>query len=124
MITLIGLLLSIKSTENHQRAKGQVMGTPAHNENTKCLVFNTLTVWLKYQFNDTFEQEISVMLLTIFIETILHLVYPPKFCMNTPSICLGTTVIPRRKWKEWYVFGEGGGGGRGAGGKQGALLSR
>ena len=28
--------------------------------------------------------------------------------MNTPSICLGTTVIPRRKWKEWYVFGEGG----------------
>ena len=78
MITLTGLLLSIKSTENHQRAKGQVMGTPAHNENTKCLVFNTLTVWLKYQFNDTFEQEISVMLLTIFIETILHLVYPPK----------------------------------------------
>ena len=78
MITLIGLLLSIKSTENHQRAKGQVKGTPAHNENTKCLVFNTLTVWLKYQFNNTFEQEISVMLLTIFIETIIHLVYPPK----------------------------------------------
>ena len=101
MITLIGLLLSIKSTENRQRAKGQVMGTPAHNENTKCLVFNTLTVWLKYQFNDTFEQEISVMLLTIFIETIMHLVYPPKFCMNMPSICLGTTVIPRRKWKQW-----------------------
>lgn len=78
MITLIGLLLSIKSTENHQRAKGQVMGTPAHNENTKCLVFNTLTVWLKYQFNNTFEQEISVLLLTIFIETIIHLVYPPQ----------------------------------------------
>jgi len=78
MITLIGLLLSIKSTENHQRAKGQVMETPAHNENTKCLVFNTLTVWLKYQFNNTFEQEISVMLLTIFIETIMHLGYPPQ----------------------------------------------
>ena len=115
MITLIGLLLSIKSTENHQRAKGQVMETPAHNENTKCLVFNTLTVRLKYQFNDTFEQEISVMLLTIFIETIMHHVYPPKFCMNMPSICLGTTVIPRRKWKEWYVFGEGGWGGGGQG---------
>ena len=81
MITLIGLLLSIKSTENHQRAKGQVMETPAYNENTKCLVFNTLTVWLKYQFNDTFEQEISVMLLTIFIET-RTLFTPPKFCMN------------------------------------------
>ena len=52
MITLIGLLLSIKSTENHQRAKGQVKETPAHNENIKCLVFNTLTVWLKYQFNN------------------------------------------------------------------------
>ena len=115
MITLIGLLLSIKSTENHQRAKGQVMGTPAHNENTKCLVFNTLTVWLKYQFNNTFEQEISVMLLTIFIETIMHHVYPPKFCMNMPSICLVTTVIPRRKWKQrlciFFVGGGGGGGG-------------
>ena len=116
MITLIGLLLSIKSTENHQRAKGQVMGTPAHNENTKCLVFNTLTVWLKYQFNNTFEQEISVMLLTIFIETIMHHVYPPKFCMNMPSICLVTTVIPRRKWKQRlciFFVGVGGGGGRG-----------
>ena len=116
MITLIGLLLSIKSTENHQRAKGQVMGTPAHNENTKCLVFNTLTVWLKYQFNNTFEQEISVMLLTIFIETIMHHVYPPKFCMNMPSICLVTTVIPRRKWKQglcifFVEVGVGGGGG-------------
>ena len=113
MITLIGLLLSIKSTENHQRAKGQVMETPAHNENTKCLVFNTLTVWLKYQFNNTFEQEISVMLLTIFIETIMHHVYPPKFCMNMPSICLVTTVIPRRKWKQRlciFFVGVGGGG--------------
>ena len=124
MITLIGLLLSIKSTENHQRAKGQVKGTPAHNENIKCLVFNTSTVWLKYQFNDTFEQEISVMLLAIFIETILHLVYPPKFCMNTPSICLGTTVIPRRKWKEWYVFFFEGGGGGGWGGEGGRGQTR
>ena len=115
MITLIGLLLSIKSTENHQRAKGQVMGTPAHNENTKCLVFNTLTVWLKYQFNNTFEQEISVLLLTIFIETIIHLVYPPKIlhehCLR---FVLGRLQYSGENGNNGYVFFLWGwGGGRG-----------
>ena len=115
MITLIGLLLSIKSTENHQRAKGQVKGTPAHNENTKCLVFNTLTVWLKYQFNDTFEQEISVMLLAIFIETILHLVYPPKFCMNIAFDLSWDDCNTQEKMETMvtYFFLGGGKGGRG-----------
>ena len=117
MITLIGLLLNIKSTENHQRAKGQVMGTPAHNENTKCLVFNTLTVCLKYQFNNTFEQEISVMLLTIFIETIMHLVYPPKFCMNIAFDLSWDDCNTREKMETivlyFFLSGERGGEGRG-----------
>ena len=114
MITLIGLLLSIKSTENHQRAKGQVMGTPAHNENTKCLVFNTLTVWLKYQFNNTFEQEISVMLLTIFIETIIHLVYPPKI-LHEHAFDLSCDDCNTKEKMETTVmyFFLGGGGGEG-----------
>ena len=112
MITLIGLLLSIKSTENHQRAKGQVMRTPAHNENTKCLVFNTLTVWLKHQFNNTFEQEISVMLLTIFIETVMHVVYPPKFCMNIAFdfSCDDCNTKEKMETMVMYFFFWGGGG--------------
>ena len=112
MITLIGLLLSIKSTENHQRAKGQVMGTPAHNENTKCLVFNTLTVWLKYHLT-TFEQEISVMLLTIFIETIIHLVYPPKFCMNIAFDLSWDDCNTQEKMETMVTYFFGGGGGKG-----------
>ena len=113
MITLIGLLLSIKSTENHQRAQGQVKGTPAHNENTKCLVFNTLTVWLKYQFNNTFEQEISVMLLTIFIETIIHLVYPPKFCMNIAFDLSWNDCNTQEKVETMVTYFFWGGGGKG-----------
>ena len=115
MITLIGLLLSIKSTENHQRAQGQVKGTPAHNENTKCLVFNTLTVWLKYQFNNIWTRNKR--------DAIDHFHWnhnspclPPKnFAWTLPSICLGTTVIPRRKWKQWLriFFWGGGEGGKG-----------
>ena len=44
----------------------------------------------------------------------MHHVYPPKFCMNMPSICLVTTVIPRRKWKQRLcIFFVGVGGGEG-----------
>ena len=94
------------------------MGTPAHNENTKCLVFNTLTVWLKYQFNDTFEQEISVMLLTIFIETIMHLVYPPHFAWTYEHVidlsCDDCNTQEKMETMVIYFFwGAGGGEGQG-----------
>ena len=45
---------------------------------------------------------------TIFTQTIMQLVYPPppnppKFCITIIlNISLGTTVIPRRNWKQWF----------------------
>ena len=44
---------------------------------------------------------------TIFTQTIMQLVYPPppnppRFCITIIfNISLGTTVIPRRNWKQW-----------------------
>ena len=40
---------------------------------------------------------------TIFTQTIMQLVYCPKFCITIIlNISLGTTVIPGRNWKQWF----------------------
>ena len=40
---------------------------------------------------------------TIFTQTIMQLVYRPKFCITIIlNISLGTTVIPGRNWKQWF----------------------
>ena len=55
---------------------------------------------------------------TIFIYTVVHLVYSLK--VPTTIVFdsrLGSTIKPRRNWKEWlcifFSWGEGGGGGGG-----------
>ena len=40
---------------------------------------------------------------TIFTQTIMQLVYRPKFCITIIlNISLGMTVIPGRNWKQWF----------------------
>lgn len=66
----------------------------------------------------------NFLLIPIFTCVIMHLVYlpaspPTNFAEPFCSISLGTTVIPRRNWKQWLwknwgreVFFFGGGGGK------------
>ena len=39
---------------------------------------------------------------TIFTQTIIKLVYPPNLHNHYLEYSLGTTVIPRRNWKQWF----------------------
>ena len=39
---------------------------------------------------------------TIFTQTIMQLVYPPNLHNHYLEYSLGTTVIPRRNWKQWF----------------------
>ena len=39
---------------------------------------------------------------TIFTDTIMLLVYPQNFAYPLSTISLGTTVLLRRNWKQWF----------------------
>ena len=56
------------------------------------------------------------MLLTIFIETIIHLVYPPKFCMNIAFDLSWDDCNTQEKMETMVTYFFGGRGGRGEGG--------
>ena len=56
------------------------------------------------------------MLLTIFIETIIHLVYPPKFCMNIAFDLSWDDYNTQEKMETmvtYFFLGGGGEGGKG-----------
>jgi len=53
---------------------------------------------------------------TTFTLTIIHLVYPPKFCISVVSSYLGRIVNPKKKGKQCVYKTLVGGGGGGGGG--------